>query len=238
MKLASRHAGGIFMSLVSAKGTDINLNSVDLKAVYIRLKDGEAVKLRVLGLTDYIEYKAHSDFNNKVYTQPCIAPLDKVCPLCIASKSGIEEFKNLYARRRYLFAFGDMATGKLRVWDCSYGQAKDLLGQIAEYKDDIAETAFNFKRTGTKTETSYKLNPILKMKGDDAEKFHAFDDEEVPESFYESCLVPKSEQLMMDVLNEAGFPVIEFFPEYVSFEEKANTTGEESTPVGEEEIPF
>lgn len=223
------------MSLISAKGSDINLNSVDLKEAYIRLKDGESVKVRVLGLGDYIEYKAHSDYNNKVYTQACVAPLGKDCPLCIAGKSGIEDFKGMYAKKRYLFAFADINTGKLRVWDCSYGQAKDLLSQIAEYKDDIQEVAFNFKRTGNKTETSYKLNPILKMKGDDLEKFHAFDEVEVEISFFESVLVPRSEKMMLDILNEAGFPMGEYFPNYVAEGEEATP---DKPPVDDSDIPF
>lgn len=203
------------MSLISAKGSEVNFNSkVDLKKVFIRLKENEGVRVRVLGVTDYVEYKAHSDFGNKVYTQPCIEPLGTACPFCIASKSGVEGFDGLYPKKRYLFAFADIDSGELRVWDCSKGQAKDLLSQIKEYADDINDIAFNFKRTGQKTETSYKLNPILKMKGDDQEKFDKFNDVKVEMSFYEAVLVPRSEQLMMDVLNDAGFPMMDFFPNY------------------------
>lgn len=218
------------MSLISGKGSDINFNDkVDLKEVFIRLKDGESVKVRLLGTTDYIEYKAHSDYNNKVYTQPCIAPLGTDCPFCTAGKSGQEEFKGLYAKKRYLFAFADVTTGKLRVWDCSFGQAKDLLSQIADYKDDINEIMFNFKRTGSSKDTSYKLNPVLKMKGDEVEKFHAFDGQTVDMAFFESCLVPKSEQLMKDILNDAGFPVKDHYPDYVPTSEQTEGTADETS---------
>lgn len=203
------------MSLITARGSQISFSSkVDMKKVFIRLKENEAVRVRVLDVSDYVEYKAHSSFSHKVYTQPCIEPTGTGCPLCKASKSGVNTFDSLYARKRYLFAFADIDSGELRVWDCSKAQAKDLLAQIQEYKDDIAETAFNFKRTGNKTETSYKLNPILKMKGEDVEKFHKFDDVEVEMSFFESVLIPKSEKMMMDILNEAGFPMGDFFPNY------------------------
>lgn len=218
------------MSLVTGKGSEINFNSnVDLKKVYIRLKEGESVRVRVLGLTDYVEYKAHSEFNLKVYTQPCIEPTGAECPLCKASKSGVEGFDTLYPKKRYVFAFADIDSGELRVWDCSKSQAKDLLGQIKEYADDINEIAFNFKRTGNKTETSYKLNPILKLKGDDVEKFHKFDDVEVELSFFESVIVPRTEQLMLTVLDEAGFPMGDFFPNYVKAEEN-NTGADEKDP--------
>lgn len=223
------------MSLVTGKGSEINFNNVDLKKVYIRLKENEAVRVRVLGLTDYVEYKAHGDFNLKVYTQPCIEPMGSTCSLCTASRSGIEEFSNLYAKKRYIFAFADIDSGELRVWDCSKSQAKDLLGQIAEYSDDINDIAFNFKRTGNKTETSYKLNPILKLKGEDVDKFHKFDDETVEMSFYESVLVPRSEKMMLDILNEAGFPMSEYFPEY---SEEAHTENSNQPTGLEEELPF
>lgn len=204
------------MGLIQAKGSDIQFGGdVDLKTVFIRLKENQSVKVRVLGLADYIEYKAHSEFSLKVYTQPCIAPLGKTCPFCTASNSGIEGYKNLYARKRYLFAFADIETGALRVWDCSNQQAKDLLSQINEYKDNIADISFNFKRTGTGTTTSYKLNPILKMKANEQEAFNEFDGVEVPMKFFEDCLVPRTEQLIMDVLNDSGFPVNEYFPTYV-----------------------
>lgn len=226
------------MSLVTGKGTEIDFNKVDLKEAFIRLKENESVKVRVLGLADYIEYKAHSDFNNKVYTQPCVAPNGTPCPLCLAGRAGIEQFKGMYAKKRYLFALADLATGKLRVWDCSYGQAKDLLGQIAEYKDDIAEVAFNFKRTGQKTETSYKLNPILKMKGDDVDKFHVFDDMEVEMGFYESVLVPRSEKMMLDILNEAGFPMGEHFPNYEEEGEQATSQEQKAPAISDDDMPF
>lgn len=226
------------MSLVTGKGNEINFNSkVDLQKVFIRLKENESVRVRVLGLTDYVEYKAHSEFNLKVYTQPCVEPTGHTCPFCIASKSGVEGFDKLYGKKRYLFAFADIDTGELRVWDCSKAQAKDLLGQIKEYEDDIQDIAFNFKRTGNKTETSYKLNPILKMKGDDVDKFHKFDDVAVELSFFESVLVPRTEQLMMDVLNDAGFPMGEFFPNYTKTGEEV-TTAPQTAQVDDTDIPF
>ena len=233
------------MSLVSAKGSDINLNSnVDLKKVFIRLKDGGSEKVRVLGLTDYVEYVAHTEFNLGIYTQPCIAPTGKPCPLCIASKATEDGFDKLYARKRYLFAFACLETGDLKVWECSKGQAKDLLGQIAEYAEDINEVAFNFKRTGTSTETSYKLNPILKMKGNDNENFHNFDDVEVEMAFFESVLVPRSEDMLIDILGKAGLPLAKYFPEYKpeAPAPEANTaptgTASDVTPIDDLDIPF
>lgn len=224
------------MGLITGKGNEINFNgNVDLKTVFIRLKDKESVKVRVLGLVDYIEYKAHSSFAHKVYTQPCIAPTGEECPNCVASKSGIDGFDDLYARKRYLFAFADLDKGVLRVWDCSRNQAKDLQLQIEEYADDINDIAFNFKRTGSGTDTSYKLNPILKMKGDDQEKFDHFDGVEVTMDFFESVLVPRTRDFMIKTLGEAGFPVKEYFPDYVPEGEEAP---ENTAPPADGDIPF
>lgn len=217
------------MSIITRKGSEIDFDeNVDLKKVFIRLKDNQSVKVRILAIGDYVEYESHSEFSSKIYTQPCIKPLGKTCPLCVASKSGIEPFDKLTPKKRYLFAFADIESKELRVWECSKSQAKNLLSQIEEYKDDIQDIAFNFKRTGTKTETSYKLNPILKMKGDDYDNFHFFDDAKVEMSFFESVLVPRSEQTMMEILDEAGFPMKKYFPDY---------TKSEDTP-DEGDIPF
>lgn len=208
------------MSLITARGSQVeeNLNAkkVDLSKVYIRLKEGESVKVRLLGINDFVEYESHGSFDLGVYTQPCITPTGQKCPLCTASKAGIEKFDVLYPRKRYLFAFGDIATGEVKVWDCSKGQAKTLLATIKEYEDNINEIAFNFKRSGTKVETTYTLNPILKLKGEDEEKFNSFNGVTVEDSFFEGVLQPRSVEMMLDVLNNAEFPVEEYFPNYVA----------------------
>lgn len=218
------------MSLITARGQEveqsINQKKVDLKSIFIRLKEGDSLKVRVLGIHDYVEYKAHGSFAHKIYTQPCIEPLGKECPLCLASKSGEEGYDGLYVKKRYLIAFADLDKGELRVLDITKGQAKKLIAQIKEYADDITEIAFNLKRTGTKTETSISLNPILKLKGDDVEKFAKFDDVQVEDSFFESVLVPRTEQMMMAVLKESGFPVLDYFPDYVEETTEGQNGGE------------
>lgn len=207
------------MSLITARGIEaeksITNKKLDLSKTYIRLKENESIKVRLLGVNDYVEYLSHGSFNHKIYTQPCIAPTGVECPLCKASKSGIEEFEVLYPKKRYLFAFADISTGELRVWDCSKGQAKGLLMAIKEYADDINDVAFTFKRSGSKLETTYTLNPILKLKGDDVENFAKFDGQTVPMEFFESVLIAKTPEFMMDSLYNAGFPMDEHFPNFV-----------------------
>ena len=207
------------MSVITARGQQvqdsINSKKIDLKEVYIRLKDGDSGKVRVLGLYDYVEYKAHGSFTHGIYTQPCIAVTGKECPLCKAANSGEEGFDVLYAKKRYVFALGDLATGTIKVWDCSKNQAKALIEQINEYKDDIDTLAFNFKRTGTKTETTFSLNPIIRLTGDDAEKFSKFDGVKVEDELFEQVLQARSEELMLKVLDAADFPMEKHFPNFV-----------------------
>lgn len=204
------------MSLFTAKGKDAqksaNQKKVDLKKVYIRLKDGESVRVRLLGIHDYVEYKAQGDFNLGIFTTPDIEPMTgKPSPYTIASNSGIEKFANLYPKKRYLFAFADIDSGEIRVWDASKTQGQVMMDLIEEYAESIDEVAFTFKRTGTKVETSYNLIPIMKLKADDKEKFAKFEGAVVPEDLFESVLIPRTEAQMIEALKQAGFPTEDFF---------------------------
>lgn len=224
------------MSLFTAKGKDAkksaNQKKVDLKKVYIRLKDGESVRVRLLGTTDYVEYKAQGDFNLGIFTTPDIEPMTgKPSPYTVASNSGIEKFSSLYPKKRYLFAFADIDTGEIRVWDASKTQGSSMMDLIEEYAESVDEVAFTLKRTGTKVETSYNLIPIMKLKADDKEKFHKFDGAEVPEDLFESVLIPRTEAQMIEALAQAGFPTDDFF----GTEASANEGTDDSTNEGTDE---
>lgn len=223
------------MSLISKRGQEVkeavNKDNIDLKKVYIRLKDGQSVRVRLLGVQDYVQYKAHSNgYNFGIFTQPCLAPTGVDCPLCKAYEHDKEEYKDLRPSNRYLVAMADLDEGMIRVWDCSKTQLRNLISQIEEYAEQIQdkdeEMMFTFKRTGTKTSTTYTLSPIISKKaiGELAVAYHKFDDVEVEDSFFEGCLVPRSESIIMNALKQAGIPVEEIFPNYV-FEE-AEEAGE------------
>ena len=208
------------MSLFTAIGQEAkesaNKKGVDLKTAYIRLKENESVRVRVLGVTDYVEYKAHGDFNLGIYTQPCIAVTGQECPMCIASNSGIEGFERLKPKKRYIFALFDIDMKQVRYWDASKSQATKLISQIEEYADSLGEIAFNFKRTGTKTDTSYNLNPILKLDAKGKEGFEAGSEVVVELKDFESVLIPRTPEQQVEALQNAGFPVHEFFGEIIS----------------------
>ncbi|MGG0487235.1 hypothetical protein ABEY65_28195 [Priestia aryabhattai] len=204
------------MSLFTATGSDAkqsaNQKNVDLKTAYIRLKENESVRVRVLGLTDYVEYKAHGEFNLGIYNQPCLTPATgELDPFCIAAKSGIEGFDKLVAKKRYIFALYDIDMKQVRYWDASKNQATKMISDIEEYADNIGEIAFNFKRQGTKTDTVYSLNPILKLDEKSKEVFEEAGEVKVELADFESVLIPRTPEQQIGLLKEAGFPVEEFF---------------------------
>ncbi|MZP28667.1 hypothetical protein GTO91_02900 [Heliobacterium undosum] len=205
------------MSVITAKGkaakesANKKNSSIDFKKVYIRLKDGDSVRVRLLTPEDYVEYRAHSAYLQGIFTQPCIHPAGQKCAHCEAGHSGLEEFQGLRARKRYLFAMADLDEGIIRVFDASKGQAQGIIQTIEQYTDHLRDLAFVFKRTGTKVETSFTLNPIIKLKPEDQEKFDSFNETTVEDDFYETVLQPRTRQQQIEELEKAGFPIERFF---------------------------
>lgn len=223
----------------------MNQGNVDLKKIYIRLKDGESVRVRLLGVHDYVEYLAVGDFNLGVYTQPSRLPLGEDDAFDEAKKiadelAGDDEehelapFQRLYPKKRYVFAFADIDTGEVRVWDCSKNQAKGIIQSIEEYAEDITEVAFTFKRTGDGRETSYTLNPILRLKGDDQEKFDAFEETVVEDELFNKVLIARTYEQQVEALKNAGFPVEDYFEVDSNGENEGQPEGEGSEdPTGD-----
>ncbi len=219
-------------NMFTARGTDakksMDSSKVDLKKVYLRMKSGDSVPVRILGAEDYVEYLAHASYTHGIYTQPCIGVLGQECPICLASKSGEDGFDVLYPRKRYLFVVADLETGELRVLDVSKNQAKKLIADIEEYREDLDTVAFNLKKIGEGTATGYTLAPILKMKGDLPAKFEAVEELEVTDAFLNSVLVPRTAEMQVAILKEAGFPVEIHMPHikpYVKDETSSNNDG-------------
>lgn len=201
------------MSVITAKGSQAKENAnkksrVDTKEIYLRLKENQSHKVRLLSAEDYVEYQAVGDFNLGIYNQA----VTEDSPLLVAHAKGGEKFKNLYKKSRYVFVFASLETGKLVAWDASKTQAKALISSIEEYADVLDEIAFNFKRTGNKTETVYSLNPIIKMKAEEKEAFNKFDGQAVEMDFFEDIIQPKSDEFLAKLLKEAGFDTDTFLP--------------------------
>jgi hypothetical protein len=225
------------MSLVKARGEQAKdaPKKVDLKKVYLKLKENQGHKVRLLGTKDYIYYDAHGAYDVGIYNQPCIAPLGKVCPLCVAHAHGGDKFDGLYLKERYVFAFASLETGELVALDVSKGQGKKLISDIEEYRSVVEDgdvIGFTLKRTGTKSETSYSLNPILKMTAEDKEAFAKFDGKVVEDEFFDMVLQPRSEQLQAKILKEAGFDVETYLP-HIKLEDENTEPDTDAQPIDE-----
>lgn len=235
------------MSLITAKGNEAKENTkkgdLDLKEIYLRLKDGEAHKVRLLGIEDYVEFTASGDYNNGIFVQAISGPDS---PLVIAHKKGGDKFKDLYNRPRYVFVFGSVETGKLVAFEGSKNQAKSLISTIEEYaeEDVYKDIAFNFKRTGSKKDTVYSLSPIIRMKKEDQKAFDALAEEEVTMEFFESIILPKDDAFLVKLLSEIDPTVVDLFPDIdisdIEDKEDGEDNEEQAKPidVGEDDLPF
>lgn len=240
------------MGIITAKGQEAKesaqqggSSSVDLKKVFVKLKDGDSLKVRLLTAEDYVEYKGHGSYSKGIWTQPCIKPAGKECALCEASNhdtgvkdnNGYNEWNHIYAKKRYLFVFGDLKSGKLRAFDATQKQGKAIMSSIAEYAESVGDVAFTFKRVGEGTDTTYTLSPILKMKEEEQEAFDGFDDVEVELDFYETCLQERTRKQQIADLKKAGFPVDEVFGDEAKDLEDENQEGEAESQEGEDVNP-
>lgn len=211
------------MSVITNRGKaaaeSANKKKIDFKKLYIRLKDGESVRVRVPSAEEYVEYMAHGSYDLGIYTQPCILPTGSRCAYDevvrhINDDLGItkddkdhplQPFRALYAKKRYLFALYDLDEQMIRLFDATNDQAKGLIASIEEYADSVGELAFKFARTGDKSATTYTLSPILKLKSEDKEKFDAFTGG-VDENLYEEALMPRTFEQQIEELQKAGLP--------------------------------
>lgn len=223
------------MSVITAKGSkakeSASKENLDTSKIYLRLKDGESHKVRLLSAEDYVEYQAVGDFNNGIFNQP----VNGDSPLLKAHKEGGEKFEGLYPRKRYAFVFGSIETGELVAFDASKNQAKTLISTIEEYKDDLDTFAFTFKRTGEKTNTVYSLNLKPKMADKEKELFESFSGKEVELEFYEKILQPNDDKFMIKLLAEIDPSVVELFPD-VDLSDGAKDN--EDFTVTDEDLPF
>ena len=210
------------MSLILGRGVDAKkaieqnteLNHAEAKAAFIRLKPGESFKVRILSAHDFVAYKAHAHFNKGIHTQPCIAPSGEKCLLCEAAnyrgdvdKEGNNAWSSLWARKRLLFAFIDLVSDSLCVFDATRNQAEALISTIEEYADDLADIAFTFKRFGEKNETIYSLSPVLKPDAELTAVFKRWDGREISLETFERILQPRTIMQQTEDLERAGFPL-------------------------------
>lgn len=258
-------------SMITARGNkakenankEFNNDNVDLGKVYVKLKDGDSIKLRFLGNEDYIEYYAHNYYKkdgNGIFTQPCQTIVGGKCAYCQAAKyqgekdaEGKSIWKALGKRNKYQFAVADLDVGELRVIEVSKKQAKVLIAVIDDMEEQgmLGEIAFTYKRTGSgKDDTTYTLNPIMKLNKEYQAKFDKFNGVKVEDKFFEDILAPKNDkgedlfprdfEHQLEALHKAGFPVEEVFGEAIATPVKAEVDAETLKKITFEEgdLPF
>jgi hypothetical protein len=200
-------------------------------------KEGDSIRVRLLGTEDFTTYEAHGSFEKGIYTTPCIDPMgtgEKRCLMCEASKH--DGFKDLKATTRFLFAFYDIDMEMTRYIEVSYGQGGKLMDDIEEYEDSIDDVAFTLKRQGSGTSTAYKLSPILKLKGDDKERFDKADGLKVEENFFEKALYIKSTNQMAIDLENAKFDVEGLLNYEIQDDEKGEAERQDGEDVEPEKV--
>lgn len=203
------------MSAITAKGNDAKNNaekgSVKASDVFLKLDDGDSHLVRILSPEDYVEVQSVSAWDDGIFPQPAADD----SPFLIAYNQGGEKFANLAPEKRYMFVFGAVDTGELVAFYASRTQAKNLIAAIEEYRDDLDEFAFNFKRTGTGTETTYSLSLKPKLGAKQKEAFEALADKTVDMEFFETIVEAKtaSKDFAVGLLAEIDPSVTELFPD-------------------------
>lgn len=170
------------------------------KASYIRLKDGESLKVKLISDHDFARYRAHNSFPLEIFTQSCLG--EETCLFCEAAKKmqplvpyqqqdhEYYPFLSLRATYRVLFAFWDLEQEKIRFFDASDFQAKSLVSSIEEYTESLQDYAFTLKRIGQK-QASYSITPIIKTTTIDQGHMLAAP-EQIEQALFEGILAPKA----------------------------------------------
>lgn len=172
-------------------------------------KEGDSIRVRLLTDEDFTTYEAHGAYDKGIWTTPCINPDgtgENRCLMCEAVKI----MKELKSSTRFLFAFYDIDMEMIRYIDVSFTQGKSLMQDIEDNAEDIGDTAFTLKRSGSGTKTTYKLSAILKLEKKDPEAYARFEKAEelrVDENFFEKALYIKSTNQMGIDLEKAGIDV-------------------------------
>lgn len=171
-----------------------SLPDVDFKKLKIKLKDGDSIRVRIPNAFNYDYFNCHESFNAKIYPSPCRKDRGE-CAYCQALELSeklpseyaqlAEDLKELKLKTKWELVFYDIDEGLLRVLTVAPKHAKALVQVIEEYEDALDSYAFKLSRSGSSTDTTYSLTPILKLNNSDAEKFKKFEEIELTDDFVE-----------------------------------------------------
>lgn len=82
-----------------------------------------------------------------------------------------------------------------------------MLGVIEKHSAIISNCAFNLKRSGSRFNTEYLLNPVSKLKQEQQIIFDKFNNTVIKREFFHAIFKVKSYDQQIEELKKAGFPV-------------------------------
>lgn len=192
-------------------------------------KSGTTFVVKVLGTADLIQfwsYGIYKKINSFVAKNPSKKsakgyPVENLTPWDKAWKyhrDRSKEFGDYHSqeaskyrpKERYAMGFFDLTTGEPIIVDLSRNQAQAVYGTIKKFEKKLDRLAFELSKTGSGTNTTVSLTPIIDMEEDlTPEQRKNF--ENAPEKFdmslFEGVLYEADEEEQVKLLAQAGFDV-------------------------------
>ncbi|UJF36589.1 hypothetical protein [Paenibacillus hexagrammi] len=211
------------MSILLSKGSDTLDNSEKggansgKKVGFIRLKNGQSVRVAFIAdraepenvVFASAEYLNHGDFEQGVHSHPCIHALGEGCHSCDVKVPRSRRFVIPFVLLdKYVNGKTTVEAGTVGVLDVSKKQYNTIKAAVKDYliadEDDgtiaLFDMAFKLAKTGEKTESSFAISPILKLKGEDKEVVEATKEVELEEDFFELALRIRTNDQLKEML--------------------------------------
>ena len=162
-------------------------------SAHVPFPTGTTVKVRILSATDSAEYYAHGIYgkvstfvpktpaerNSKGFITGNPSVWDRAATLLYdearsAKDAGNEQAAEqirkeaylLKSKRRYLVGFGNLQTGEFGFVDLTPKQAAGVFAAIKKYEKRLDKIAFELTKSGSSTDTTVSLSPIIDMDED------------------------------------------------------------------------
>lgn len=235
-------------------------------SVLVSFTSGTTLKVRIKSKEDSVEYFAYgmfgkvstfvpknpADRNDRGYVTGNAGPWDRAAQLLYddakAAKDAGDEAKAekirqqaylLKGKAKYLVAFGNLADGADIVVDLTPKQAAGVFATIEKYAKKLGTMAFELTKSGSSTNTTVTLSPIIDMDEDltDAERANFAKAGEKPFDFeqFETCLFVADEAEQIKNLVVAGFDIARLGLSIGASGSNANAEG--VTPINDSDAP-
>lgn len=185
--------GWLIMNIAIAKG-DLarSLNTSITGSSYEMLNMNCREKRRVMfvrGQEDFSSYLAHSDYERKINTHPCLASAGIECPSC---QAGIPtKFKTV-------ILFWDIDRLKILVWDTVKKHMLTIYNLVDKYPENYLDLAFTIRRIGKESKTEYIFTPINDLTPEEKERCEIRKQADIPK--IESVINLKTPDEIIDML--------------------------------------